>query len=97
MVPGRRNVFTTTEDLTGIAFLNGPRTWSPVISKLRVQTSANTDVQWQLDYDPVLGRINSSATFVEYRVGEYFVGCKRLLLPRTIPDTRLGVHRQRAA
>ncbi|MGC2210993.1 MAG: LPS assembly protein LptD [Candidatus Korobacteraceae bacterium] len=74
VVPGRRNVFTTTDDLTGIAFLNGPRTWSPVISKLRVQTSANTDVQWQLDYDPVLGRINSSATFVEYRVGEYFVG-----------------------
>ena len=74
VVTGRRNVFTTTDDLTGIAFLNGPRTWSPVISKLRLQTSANTDVQWQLDYDPVLGRINSSATFVEYRVGEYFVG-----------------------
>jgi LPS-assembly protein len=60
--------------LTGIAFLDGARNWSPVISKLRVQTSANTDVQWQLDYDPVRGRINSSATFAEYRYGEYFVG-----------------------
>jgi LPS-assembly protein len=74
LVTGRRNVFTATDDLTGIAFLDTPRTWSPVISKLRVQTSANTDVQWQLDYDPVRGRINSSATFAEYRVGEYFVG-----------------------
>jgi LPS-assembly protein len=74
LVPGRRNVFTTTDDLTGIAFLDQPRTWSPVISKLRLQTSANTDVQWQLDYDPVRGRINSSATFVEYRLGEYFFG-----------------------
>ena len=74
LVTNRRNVFASTDDLTGIAFLNGPRTWSPVISKLRLQTSANTDVQWQLDYDPVLGRINSSATFVEYRIGEYFVG-----------------------
>ena len=74
LVTGRRNVFTTTDDLTGIAFLDGARTWSPVVSKLRLQTSANTDVQWQLDYDPVRGRINSSATFVEYRLGEYFVG-----------------------
>lgn len=74
LVTGRRNVFTTTEDLTGIAFLDGPRTWSPVVSKLRIETSANTDVQWQLDYDPVRGRINSSAVFADYRVGEYFIG-----------------------
>jgi LPS-assembly protein len=74
LVPGRRNVLTTTDDLTGIAFLDTSRPWSPVISKLRVQTTANTDVQWQLDYDPVHGRINSSATFLEYRRGEYFIG-----------------------
>jgi LPS-assembly protein len=84
LVPDRRNVFTSTDDLTGIAFLNGPRNWSPVISKLRVQTSANTDVQWQLDYDPVLGRINSSATFVEYRIREYFVGVSDSFF-RTLP------------
>jgi LPS-assembly protein len=74
LVPGERNVFTSTDDLTGIAFLYGPRTWSPVVSKLRIETSANTDVQWQLDYDPVAGRINSSATFAEYRLGDYFFG-----------------------
>ncbi len=74
LVTGRRNVFTATEDLTGIAFLDGPRTWSPVVSKMRIETSANTDVQWQLDYDPVRGRINSSAVFAEYRFGDYFVG-----------------------
>jgi LPS-assembly protein len=74
LVPGRRNVFTNTADLSGIAFLDTPRLWSPVVSKLRVQTSANTDVQWQLDYDSVHGRINSSATFVEYRIREYFFG-----------------------
>ncbi len=74
LVTGRRNVFTATEDLTGIAFLDAPRTWSPVVSKLRIETSANTDVQWQLDYDPVRGRINSSAVFADYRLGEYFVG-----------------------
>jgi LPS-assembly protein len=74
LVPGRRNVFANTDDLTGIAFLDGARNWSPVVSKLRIQTSANTDVQWELDYDPMRGRINSSATFAEYRIGEYFLG-----------------------
>ena len=74
LVPGRRNVFTNTDDLSGIAFLDSPRAWSPIVSKLRLQTSANTDVQWQLDYDTVRGRINSSATFAEYRLGEYFFG-----------------------
>ena len=75
LVPGRRNVFTTTEELTGMAFLDAPRAWSPVVSTLRIETSANTDVQWQLDYDSVKGRINSSATFLEYRfLGDYFVG-----------------------
>jgi LPS-assembly protein len=74
LVTGRRNVFTTTEDLTGVAFLDGPRTWSPVVSKLRIETSANTDVQWQFDYDPVRGRVNSSAVFAEYRLGDYFIG-----------------------
>jgi len=75
LVPGRRNVFTTTEELTGMAFLDAPRAWSPVVSTLRIETSANTDVQWQLDYDSVKGRINSSATFLEYRfLGDYFIG-----------------------
>jgi LPS-assembly protein len=77
LVSGSRNVLTDTVDLSGIAFLYQPRTWSPVVSKLRVQTSLNTDIQWQLDYDPVLGRINSSATFAEYRMGEYFLGASQ--------------------
>ncbi len=87
LVAGRRNALASTIDLTGIAFLDEPRTWSPVISTLRLQTSANTDVQWQLDYDPVRGRINSSATFLEYRVGEYFAGLSHSYfheLPNTI-------------
>src|SRR6266705_3021498 len=67
LVSGRRNVFTTTADFTGIAFLTGPRRFSPVISRLRVQTGANTDVQWNLDYDIKAGRINSSTALANFR------------------------------
>jgi len=89
LVPGTRNVLTTTAALSGIAFLDGPRAWSPVVSKLRIQTSANTDVQWQLDYDPVRGKILSSATFLEYRLRDYFVGVSHSFF-RELPSTTAG-------
>jgi LPS-assembly protein len=80
VIDGRRNVLTTTADFAGIAFLTGPRKWSPIVSKLRVQTSANTDVQWELDYDAKKGYINSSTAFVDYRIGEVFIGGSHALL-----------------
>ena len=38
LVTGLRNVFTTTADLTGIAFITQPRHLSPLISRLRIAT-----------------------------------------------------------
>lgn len=63
IVAGRRNVFTTTEELTGIAFLTAPRNLSPVVSRLRMR-APGTDVEWQLDYDTMRGRVNASSTQV---------------------------------
>jgi LPS-assembly protein len=74
LVSGRRNVFTTTADLTGNAFLTGPRRFSPLISRLRVQTNARTDAEWDLDYDITKGRINSSTALVNYHIGEFTIG-----------------------
>jgi LPS-assembly protein len=74
VVDGKRNVLASTVDLAGIAFLTEPRRFSPVISKLRVRTSESSDVQWQLDYDPKKGRINSSAVFATWRINQFFVG-----------------------
>jgi LPS-assembly protein len=74
LVTGQRNVFTTTEDLTGIAFITQPRHLSPVVSRLRVATSSRTDTEWDLDYDFQLGRINASTLLVNYNVGPFTVG-----------------------
>ena len=74
LVPGLRNVFTTTADLTGIAFLTEARRLSPLISRLRIQTTSRTDAPWDLDYDFKLGRINSSTALFNYRLGEFTVG-----------------------
>ncbi|PYX48868.1 MAG: hypothetical protein DMG79_10740 [Acidobacteria bacterium] len=74
LVTGQRNVFTTTEDLTGIAFATEPRHLSPVVSRLRVATSRRTDTEWDLDYDFQLGRVNASTLLVNYNLGPFTVG-----------------------
>ena len=72
LVPGQRNVFDTTADFTGIAFLSEPRIWSPVVSRLRASAGL-TDFQWDLDYDPVLHQVNASTFFAGYRWGNLYL------------------------
>ena len=74
LVPGQRNVFATTADLTGIAFVTEPRHLSPFISRLRIETSDRTDTEWDMDYDFQLGRVNSSTLLANYHVGPFTVG-----------------------
>ncbi len=69
LVPGQRNVFDSTVDLTGIAFLTEPRRFSPIISRLRMQ-DARSDIQWALDYDPVMHQVNASTLLVGRRLGD---------------------------
>jgi LPS-assembly protein len=74
LVSGRSNVFTSTVDLTGISFLTAPSHLSPLISRLRVQASARTDFEWDVDYDFQLGGFDSSTILANYRVGPFTVG-----------------------
>jgi LPS-assembly protein len=74
-----RNVFTTTDALTGIAFVTQPRRFSPIVSRFSVRTFSsdlgrNVDLGWGLDYDTVKGRINSSTLYATAHFGNYFVG-----------------------
>ena len=71
LIPGSRNVFDTTEDLTGISFLTEPRRFSPIVSRMRAQSGA-IDVAWALDYDPVLHQINASTIFAGYHWGNWY-------------------------
>lgn len=74
LVPGRINVFTSTVDLTGIAFLTEPRHLSPLISRLRVSTSPSDDVEWDADFDFFAGRVNSSTVLFNHHMGLYTIG-----------------------
>jgi LPS-assembly protein len=74
LFPGRSNVLTSTIDLTGIAFLSSARRLSPLISRLRVQTSSKTDIEWDMDYDFTLGHMTASTVLVNYRLGLLTIG-----------------------
>jgi LPS-assembly protein len=77
---GTRNVFTTTANFTGIAFVTDPRRFSPVVSRFRIRTSGNSDLEWQLDYDTKKGRINSSMLYTGFHFGDFFVGASHAYL-----------------
>jgi len=74
LLSGQRNVFTTTADLTGLAFVTDARHLSPITSRLRIRSSARTDAEWDLDYDFKKGRINGSTTFLNYHFGPFTLG-----------------------
>jgi LPS-assembly protein len=80
LVPGRRNVFISTVDLTGIAFLTEARHLSPLISKLLVSTAPRNDLEWDLDYDFQFGRVNTSTVLFNHHVGLFTLGAGNAFL-----------------
>jgi LPS-assembly protein len=74
LVAGQRNVFTSTAEFTGVAFLDSARRFAPIISRLRMETSPRTNTEWDLDYDLKAGRINNSTALINYHTGPFTVG-----------------------
>jgi LPS-assembly protein len=73
LVSGQRNVFESTADLTGYAFLVGPRSTSPVVSTFRASPINGLAFQWQTDYDPRVRAIVNSTMSVDYRWKKYVI------------------------
>ncbi len=69
VINGRRNIFDTTLNLSGIAFLTEPRAISPLISRLRVRASENVDVEWDFDYDTGAKKFTSNNVLVDVHEG----------------------------
>ena len=73
VVAGQRNIVLSEIDMTGFAFLSGPRSYSPLVSVLRASPRAGVNIQWQADYDPVRRLIVNSTFSTDLRVKKYFV------------------------
>jgi LPS-assembly protein len=74
VIAGQRNVFTSTEDLTPFAFLDRPRTDSPIVSVFRVNPNGGVGVDWRANYDPIWKRlvVNAITTDLRFKTN-YFV------------------------
>jgi LPS-assembly protein len=73
IVASQRNVLLSQIDLTPFSFLDGPRTYSPIVSALRASPRWNISFEWRTDYDPAHHGIVASTASADWRKGAYFV------------------------
>jgi LPS-assembly protein len=90
VVSGRQNVFTSTVDLTGIAFVTEPRHLSPLISRLRISPSLRTDVEWDMDYDFQAEQVNTSILLFNHHIGLFTLGAGNAFLQAPVGVTSSG-------
>jgi LPS-assembly protein len=74
VINGRRNIFETTLNFSGIAFLTEPRAISPLVSRMRVRTSEHMDVEWDFDLDTGAKKFTSNNLLVDFHEGNVFGG-----------------------
>jgi LPS-assembly protein len=72
LVPGRRNVFLSSLDLTSNAFLDGPRRFSPLVSVVRFHPSPGYDIEFRQDYDTEQRRLTHGGLVGNGRWGQAF-------------------------
>jgi LPS-assembly protein len=71
VVPGQRNVILDSLEFTGYAFIDQPRSYSPIASELRVNPLKGITVEWRADYDPLRGGFIDSGFRFDVRVKHY--------------------------
>jgi LPS-assembly protein len=74
VIKGRRNIFDTTLNFSGIAFLTEPRAISPLVSRLRVRTSEHMDLEWDFDLDTGAKKFTSNNVLLDVHEGNVFGG-----------------------
>ncbi len=74
VVSGRRNIFDTTLDLSGVAFLTEPRNISPVVSRLRLRANEHLDLEWDADLDTGARKFTSNVLLADVHRGSMFGG-----------------------
>jgi LPS-assembly protein len=80
LISGQRNVFDSTLEMSGIAFLTSPRSLTPITSRLRFEAIDNLRVEWDMDYDPKDGEFGADNLYAGYSWGRTTVGVGHAML-----------------
>ena len=70
LVPGARNVFSSTVDVTPFAFLDQARNASPIVTSFRVRPNWRTFLGWRTDYDPLRRKIVNTSVDSGWRIND---------------------------
>ena len=92
IIAGRRNVFAPVLDITGFAFADGVRRFSPIVSTMRLSTSASTSTDLQVDYDTRDHLFRSAGVSGGVNRGQFFGGISYFFTRRSaiqIPNNQL--------
>lgn len=80
LIPNRRNIFDAALDLSGVAFLTAPRNLAPITSRMRFEAIRNLRIQWDLDYDPRIGRVGADNLYAGAVFGSTTIGVGHSML-----------------
>jgi len=64
--PTCRNVVSSSIDLTAYDFLDGPRSYSPVVSTLRMSPMPGVSAEWRADFDPLNDKLTADSFVLYY-------------------------------
>ncbi len=74
VLPNQRNIVFSAVELTPLAFLNGPRDYSPIVSTLTLNPYPFFSAEWRTNYDPLSKRFLDQSYGVTFRHSKYFAG-----------------------
>ena len=66
-------MIASSADLTGFAFLDQPRNYSPVVSVFRLSPGSGFGVEWRNDYDPLRKKIVNGGLTADVHRSRYFL------------------------
>ena len=92
IVAGKRNVFVPLLDISGFAFADGRRRFSPIVSTMRLSTSASTSTDLQIDYDTRDHLFRSAGIIGNVSRGQFLGGVSYFFTRRSaiqIPNNQL--------
>ena len=70
VVPGARNVFRSTIDVSPFAFLDQARRASPVVTSMRARPTWRHYVEWRNDFDPLRDKLVNSSANLGYQLSD---------------------------
>lgn len=73
VIEGQRNIFAATAAVSGYAFLNQARNYSPVASNIRMEPVSGLGVSWRTDYDPLHKGVTNNSVTVDGRLTDFFL------------------------